>query len=538
MNADGSDQRGSPTTRPATSSPLLARRLQDRLHQLPRRQLRDLRHERRRLRPDPAHHASPRPTSPPRGRPTAPGSPSTASGTATPRSTSMNADGSAVTRVTNDEGEDQLPVFSPDGTRIAFQSGRTATTSTSTSSTSTAAARSASPRSGSGDFAPSWSPDGRYLAFQSGRGGSTRIFVARRRRGGRHRRHQRRDGAGLRPRLAGLGPPAPAAGTAPAAAHPPPVTAPAGGCFEVAGGTAVVSAPVTAVLSTRSRLAAYVALTKPRIIELLLVTTVPTMVVAQRGMPAGWLVLATLVGGTLAAAGANATNMVIDRDIDTLMKRTQKRPLVTGEITPRNALVFAIALEVLAAAVLWLTVNPLSALLAVSATLFYVFVYSLWLKRTSTQNIVIGGAAGAVPVLVGWAAVTGTPELGPGRALRHHLRLDAAPLLGPRHPLPRRLRGGQRPHAPVGGHLRVHRPAGSSPTPSSCGPSASSSGRWARWACSTGWPPSSWAGSSPGTRWPWPAAAPTPRPCACSAGRSPTSPCCSAPWPLDQLLPR
>ncbi|MEA2972389.1 MAG: heme o synthase [Actinomycetota bacterium] len=170
---------------------------------------------------------------------------------------------------------------------------------------------------------------------------------------------------------------------------------------------------MTAVLSTRSRFAAYLALTKPRIIELLLVTTVPTMVVAQRGMPEIWLIFATLVGGTLAAAGANATNMVIDRDIDSIMKRTQKRPLVTGEITPRNALVFAIALELLAAAVLWLTVNPLSALLAVSATLFYVFVYSLWLKRTSTQNIVIGGAAGAVPVLVGWAAVTGTISWAP-----------------------------------------------------------------------------------------------------------------------------
>jgi protoheme IX farnesyltransferase len=170
---------------------------------------------------------------------------------------------------------------------------------------------------------------------------------------------------------------------------------------------------VTAVLTTRSRFAAYVALTKPRIIELLLVTTVPTMIVARRGMPGAWLILATLIGGTLAAAGANATNMVIDRDIDTVMKRTQKRPLVTGEITPRNALVFAIALELVAAAVLWLTVNPLSAVLAVSATLFYVFVYSLWLKRTSTQNIVIGGAAGAVPVLVGWAAVTGTLSWAP-----------------------------------------------------------------------------------------------------------------------------
>jgi protoheme IX farnesyltransferase len=161
------------------------------------------------------------------------------------------------------------------------------------------------------------------------------------------------------------------------------------------------------------RLAAYVALTKPRIIELLLVTTVPAMVVAKRGMPSGWLILATLVGGTLAAGGANATNMVIDRDIDKKMRRTSRRPLVTGEITPRNALIFAVALELVAAAWLSVVVNPLSAVLAVAATLFYVLVYTMWLKRTSTQNIVIGGAAGAVPVLVGWAAVTGQLAIAP-----------------------------------------------------------------------------------------------------------------------------
>ena len=163
----------------------------------------------------------------------------------------------------------------------------------------------------------------------------------------------------------------------------------------------------------RSKLAAYVALTKPRIIELLLVTTVPAMIVAERGMPALWLVLATLVGGTLAAAGANATNMVIDRDIDKKMRRTRKRPLVTGEITPRNALIFAVVLEVAAAVWLAVVVNPLSAALALAATLFYVVVYTIWLKRTSTQNIVIGGAAGAVPVLVGWAAVTNELALAP-----------------------------------------------------------------------------------------------------------------------------
>ena len=166
-------------------------------------------------------------------------------------------------------------------------------------------------------------------------------------------------------------------------------------------------------LPGRSRVAAYVALTKPRIIELLLVTTVPAMVVAARGMPPAGLVLATLVGGTLAAAGANATNMVIDRDIDKLMRRTSRRPLVTGEITPRSALIFAISLELAAAVWLSLVVNPLSAALAVAATLFYVVVYTIWLKRTSTQNIVIGGAAGAVPVLVGWAAVTNELAVAP-----------------------------------------------------------------------------------------------------------------------------
>src|SRR5690606_38275967 len=150
----------------------------------------------------------------------------------------------------------------------------------------------------------------------------------------------------------------------------------------------------------------YVALTKPRIIELLLVTTVPTMIVAERGLPSLWLVAATVVGGTAAAGGANAMNMVADRDIDKVMKRTRHRPLATGAVTPRAALVFAIALEVAAFALLWSTVNLLSAVLAVAACLFYVFVYTLWLKRTSTQNIVIGGAAGAVPVLIGWSSVT------------------------------------------------------------------------------------------------------------------------------------
>lgn len=148
------------------------------------------------------------------------------------------------------------------------------------------------------------------------------------------------------------------------------------------------------------------ALTKPRIIELLLITTIPAMVLAKGGWPDTWLVVWTVIGGSLAAGGANAINMYIDRDIDQLMARTRSRPLVTGKVSPRNALVFAIALEVLAFAVLAVSSNVLAGTLAVSATLFYVFVYSLWLKRTSRQNIVIGGAAGAAPVLVGWASVT------------------------------------------------------------------------------------------------------------------------------------
>jgi protoheme IX farnesyltransferase len=165
---------------------------------------------------------------------------------------------------------------------------------------------------------------------------------------------------------------------------------------------------VAGEVSMARRIAGFVALTKPRIIELLLVTTLPTMVVAARGLPSLRLMAATLVGGTLAAGGANAINMVVDRDIDSVMRRTRNRPIVTGLVTPLQALVFAVALEMAAFVELWSAVNLLSALLAVSATLFYVFVYTLWLKRTSRQNIVIGGAAGAVPVLVGWAAVRDT----------------------------------------------------------------------------------------------------------------------------------
>ncbi len=156
-----------------------------------------------------------------------------------------------------------------------------------------------------------------------------------------------------------------------------------------------------------SRVGDYVALTKPRIVELLLITTLPAMLLARRGVPSGWLVLSTLVGGALAAGGANAANMFVDRDIDKLMERTRQRPLAAGTVTPGAAVVLAVLLEVGAVVDLWLTANLLSAGIALAAALFYVFVYTAWLKRSSAQNIVIGGAAGAAPALVGWVAVTG-----------------------------------------------------------------------------------------------------------------------------------
>ena len=152
----------------------------------------------------------------------------------------------------------------------------------------------------------------------------------------------------------------------------------------------------------------YVALTKPRVIELLLVTTVPVMILAQGGMPDLWLVLATLVGGTLAAGSANAFNMWFDRDIDAIMLRTQTRPLVTGVLSAREALVFSWVVGVIAVAFLWLTTNWVAAALAAGAIAFYVLVYTMVLKRRTPQNIVWGGIAGCMPVLIGWAAVTGT----------------------------------------------------------------------------------------------------------------------------------
>jgi len=152
---------------------------------------------------------------------------------------------------------------------------------------------------------------------------------------------------------------------------------------------------------------AYVLVTKPRIIELLLVTTVPTMVVAAGGWPSTWLVLATVVGGTMSAASANTLNNVIDRDVDRLMSRTASRPTVTGAVTPRGGLVLGLVLGALGLAWLWLLVDPTAALLSTGAILFYVFVYTLGMKRRTPQAVTIGGIAGCVPVLTGWAAVTG-----------------------------------------------------------------------------------------------------------------------------------
>jgi protoheme IX farnesyltransferase len=157
----------------------------------------------------------------------------------------------------------------------------------------------------------------------------------------------------------------------------------------------------------------YISLTKPRIIELLLVTTVPTMFLASNGWPDWFLVLATLIGGALAAGGANALNNVVDRDIDALMDRTAHRPLVTGKVTVRGAVALGITLSLLS--VIWLEsqVNTLSALFAASAIVFYVCVYTLLLKRRTSSNIVWGGAAGCFPVLIGWAAVTNSISLAP-----------------------------------------------------------------------------------------------------------------------------
>ena len=153
---------------------------------------------------------------------------------------------------------------------------------------------------------------------------------------------------------------------------------------------------------------AYIVLTKPRVLELLLVTTVPVMILAQGGFPNLWLVLATVIGGSMSAGSAAAFNMYLDRDIDAHMQRTENRPLVTGEVSPRGALVFAWALAVASTIWLWLTTNWLAAVLSVSAIFFYVVIYTMILKRRTEQNIVWGGIAGCFPVLIGWSAVTGS----------------------------------------------------------------------------------------------------------------------------------
>ena len=203
--------------------------------------------------------------------------------------------------------------------------------------------------------------------------------------------------------------------------------------------------------SERSLIGTYIALTKPRIIELLLITTVPAMVLAASGWPGTWLVVATLFGGTLSAGGANVLNSYYDRDIDEVMRRTQQRPLAQHQVPPGHALVFGVVLGVLGFLWLWVTSNLLAAALATAALLFYVFVYTIVLKRTTVQNIVVGGAAGAAPVLVGWAAVFGfsrCARLGP---LLCCLLLDTAPLLGAGIALQGRLCECRSADAPCGG---------------------------------------------------------------------------------------
>lgn len=161
----------------------------------------------------------------------------------------------------------------------------------------------------------------------------------------------------------------------------------------------------------RATLSSYIDLMKPHVTVLLLGTTVAAMAIAKQGLSPLGLIFATLLGGALSAGSANCINCYIDRDIDQIMGRTRRRSLPSGRVQPTQALIFGLALGIGSFAILALFVNMLSALLATSAILFYVFVYTLWLKRSSAQNIVIGGAAGAVPVLVGWAAATNTITL-------------------------------------------------------------------------------------------------------------------------------
>ncbi|MCP2030921.1 protoheme IX farnesyltransferase [Okibacterium sp. HSC-33S16] len=157
----------------------------------------------------------------------------------------------------------------------------------------------------------------------------------------------------------------------------------------------------------------YISLTKPRVMELLLVTTVPVMILAEGGIPNLWLVLATVIGGAMSAGAAGAFNCYIDRDIDKVMKRTKNRPLVTGVLSPREALIFSWSMAILSTVWLYFTTNPLTAALSVGAIFFYVVVYTLWLKRWTSQNIIWGGIAGCFPVLIGWAAVANSLSWAP-----------------------------------------------------------------------------------------------------------------------------
>ncbi|WP_084958218.1 heme o synthase [Thermoactinospora rubra] len=175
------------------------------------------------------------------------------------------------------------------------------------------------------------------------------------------------------------------------------------------------AAPRRASRTAGAVIGAYVALMKPRVIELLLITTLPVMFLAAGGLPPLWTSLSVMVFGTLSAGSANALNCYIDRDIDVKMRRTRRRPLVRHQVTPRAALVFGIVLGALSTAGLWVTTNWLAAALSLGAILFYIFVYSMLLKRRTKQNIVWGGIAGCMPVMIGWAGITG--------------RLDWAPLV-------------------------------------------------------------------------------------------------------------
>jgi heme o synthase len=169
-----------------------------------------------------------------------------------------------------------------------------------------------------------------------------------------------------------------------------------------------VTTPTTVERDVRSTLLGYLKLTKPRIVGLLVVTTVPAMIMAEGGMPSLWLMLATVLGGSVVAGGANAMNMYFDRDIDQVMLRTQDRPVPAGQVDPERAAMFGVILGGAGFLFMMVVVNPLAAYLTIGAFAFYVVGYTLLLKRTTRHNIVIGGAAGALPPVIGWAAVTGS----------------------------------------------------------------------------------------------------------------------------------